>query len=137
MLEGAAGVGGRWSGGARWSLAAAKSLACTTATRLPSSTVEARPFSRTTAWSARSCTRPSIWSRSVAERKLLRLVTVDAGRGRTANIVVDDGDGAAPAPIVVKATAPGLAAATLSIPVSADALHFPLAVARTSSSSGF
>ena len=70
---------------------------------------------------------------TAAERRLLSLVTVDAGKGESSRLVdpsQDDGDAALDA-IVVTASAAGLATSkSLSIPLSTDPMHLPLRVAE-------
>ena len=70
---------------------------------------------------------------TAAARKLLSLVTVDAGKGGSSRLVdPNEGeDGAALDAIVVTASAAGLAASnSLSIPLTADTKHLPLRVAE-------
>ena len=75
---------------------------------------------------------------SAAARRALAAVHVEAGLGGAAAIVVDaEGEEgmearAPPPPIVVRAEAAGLPAATLSIPMTTDLAALPLAVATAS-----
>ena len=67
-----------------------------------------------------------------AARRRLAAVHVEAGRRGAARIFVGEGHGAPPPPIVVRATAPGLISATLSIPLTTDPAALPEAVASAS-----
>jgi hypothetical protein len=70
---------------------------------------------------------------TAAERKLLSLVTVDAGKGGSSRLVDPDEpyEGAALGAVVVTASADGLAASnSLSIPLTADTKHLPVRVAE-------